>query len=335
MIVIHSQRDEATTDDVLDWLYYFGVEQVVRINGNNPVNTKTLRINNHRQNSNLSDDAEHSLINAYWYRRGHLVCTLPDQIKPGYPGFAAYLEKEYDQFIKAISQVYHQYRNINSYEDTGTNKLANLATAAGLGLLIPDTLVTADVKEIKAFAALYPRIITKAIAHNRIAATIDSDTYINIAVDTAIFDQDMIDALSAEQHFLPAVFQQYLEKKYELRIFYFHGRLYSMAIFSQLNEATRIDFRKHDRETPNRCVPYQLPDDLENKLGSFMQRIVMNSGSIDMVVTPSDDYVFLEVNPVGQLQWLSANCNYPVEREIAKFLLHDQETGNRTTENHR
>ncbi|PSK91034.1 grasp-with-spasm system ATP-grasp peptide maturase [Taibaiella chishuiensis] len=323
MIVIHSQQDESTTDDVLDWLYYFGMEQVKRVNGTNPINAKALRINNHTQHSNLFDDAESSAINAYWYRRGHLACEISEPIKLGYSGFVTYFEKEYDHLTKGISQVFKQYRNINSFEDTGTNKLTNLAVAAGVDLLIPDTLVTADVKAIKAFSAIYPRIITKAIGHNRITATIDDNSYINIAVDTAIFDQDKINALPEENNFLPAVFQEYLEKKYELRIFYFHGQVYSMAIFSQLNEATKVDFRKHDTETPNRCVPYQLPEDIEKKLGRFMQHIAMNSGSIDMVVTPSGEHVFLEVNPVGQLQWLSANCNYPIEREIAKFLLHD------------
>ncbi|PSK90668.1 grasp-with-spasm system ATP-grasp peptide maturase [Taibaiella chishuiensis] len=329
MIAIQSHSDEASTDDVIDWLLYLGADRIKRLNGNVSLNKETLRINNDSGHSSLFGE-----LQAYWYRRGYFTLDIPDTGNP-YPAVTTYFEKEYEYYTNGTAHFLSKQHSINSFCDNHTNKITNLVEAARAGLLIPDTLITADVKEIKAFAALYPRIITKAIAHNRIAATIDSDTYINIAVDTAIFDRDMIDALSAEQHFLPAVFQEYLEKKYELRIFYFHGRLYSMAIFSQLNEATRIDFRKHDRETPNRCVPYQLPDDLENKLRSFMQRIAMNSGSIDMVVTPSDDYVFLEVNPVGQLQWLSGNCNYPVEREIAKFLLHDQETGNRTTENHR
>lgn len=93
-----------------------------------------------------------------------------------------------------------------------------------------------------------------------------------------------------------------------------------MAIFSQENEKTRIDYRNYDREKPNRCVPYHLSDDIQSKLSAFMNLIDMNCGSIDMIYSPDGDYIFLEVNPVGQFHWLDKNCNYFLEREIAKCL---------------
>ena len=51
-----------------------------------------------------------------------------------------------------------------------------------------------------------------------------------------------------------------------------------------------------------------------------MKKIGLNSGSIDMIVTPSNDFVFLEVNPVGMFWQVSYPCNFYIEREIAKFL---------------
>lgn len=42
-----------------------------------------------------------------------------------------------------------------------------------------------------------------------------------------------------------------------------------MAIFSQENDKTKIDFRNYDIANPNRCVPYKLPRRIEKQLIRF------------------------------------------------------------------
>ncbi len=46
--------------------------------------------------------------------------------------------------------------------------------------------------------------------------------------------------------FSPSLIQGYVEKKYELRIFYLNGECFASAIFSQLDEQTKIDFRNYN-----------------------------------------------------------------------------------------
>ena len=53
----------------------------------------------------------------------------------------------------------------------------------------------------------------------------------------------------------------------------------------------------------------------------LMKQLQLESGSIDMVVTPNNEYVFLEVNPVGQFDYVSKLCNYFIEKEIAVKLI--------------
>jgi glutathione synthase/RimK-type ligase-like ATP-grasp enzyme len=112
---------------------------------------------------------------------------------------------------------------------------------------------------------------------------------------------------------------------YELRIFFLGEKYFPMAIFSQGNRNTEVDYRHYDEKKENRAVPYVLPNDLENKLKRLMMKIGLNSGSIDIIVDDNYDYIFLEVNPVGQFEWLSANCNYFIEREIAKYIVDERE----------
>ena len=56
--------------------------------------------------------------------------------------------------------------------------------------------------------------------------------------------------------FAPSLFQSKIEKKYEIRSFYLKGKFYSMAIFSQNDTQTEIDFRRYNDFVPNRTIPY-------------------------------------------------------------------------------
>lgn len=145
---------------------------------------------------------------------------------------------------------------------------------------------------------------------------IGNDFYCNY---TETVSDEFIDTLNDD--FFPSLIQQQLDKAYELRIFYLHGNYYSMAIFSQSDQQTCVDFRKYNDKKPNRTVPFCLPSCIEEKIKCFMMTMNLNSGSIDMIVTKKNDYVFLEVNPVGQFGMVSGPCNYRLEKEIATYLI--------------
>jgi ATP-GRASP peptide maturase of grasp-with-spasm system len=115
--------------------------------------------------------------------------------------------------------------------------------------------------------------------------------------------------------------QEYVEKLFEIRTFFLRGSFFSMAIFSQQSSKTKVDYRNYDRENPNRKVPIKLPATVRIMLNKLMSELDLNTGSIDLVVTPDYEYYFLEVNPCGQIDWLSESCNYFLEKEIAKSLV--------------
>jgi hypothetical protein len=47
----------------------------------------------------------------------------------------------------------------------------------------------------------------------------------------------------------------------------------------------------------------------------------MNCGSLDLIYSIDNEFVFLEVNPVGQFGMVSKPCNYNLEKILAKELL--------------
>ena len=93
------------------------------------------------------------------------------------------------------------------------------------------------------------------------------------------------------------------------------------ASLANFDTTTVVDFRKHtDQEKPQRKVPYNLPNHVKKGLIQLMNELELNTGSIDILVDEDNNYIFLEVNPVGQFGMTSVPCNYYLERKLAKIL---------------
>lgn len=338
-VFIQTSSSDASTNDVIDWLLYLSPgTTITRWNDEQEIGKVTYAIGNdniHLQIENESGQTIHAdEISARWYRRGSVrLAEIPVDTGSA-AGFKLSSDIKYyaDNELKNITHnidflLGKLLHSINKWKDDDGDKITNLIHAAQAGLHIPDSLVTNDMDELAAFANRHGNIITKALVANAYKIDFGKDMYGGIAFDTTPLTYDTI--LTQMEVYkdtkpLPAFYQAYIDKKFELRIFYLKGVLYPMAIFSQENEQTKIDFRNYDKERPNRCVPYKLPKPIEIGIEAFMQSAGLNCGSIDMIVTPAGDYVFLEVNPAGQFKWLSKNCNYDIEQQIALGLIHPQ-----------
>lgn len=211
-----------------------------------------------------------------------------------------------------IENLFTQYNSINKYPDIFISKIDALKAAKNLNIKFPLTLIAHSWEQVT--SKISGKIITKHFNETS-TKILYKKTLFRCSKGTVIVDKN-----NAPRKFSPSLFQEYIEKKYEIRSFYFKGSFKSMAIFSQQNEKTKIDFRNYDHSRPNRYVPYNLPREIENKLHKLMLALNLNCGSIDLIISPDGDYYFLEVNPVGQYQWVSKYCNYFLERMIVQNL---------------
>jgi ATP-GRASP peptide maturase of grasp-with-spasm system len=119
----------------------------------------------------------------------------------------------------------------------------------------------------------------------------------------------------------PSMVQEEIRKRFDVRVFYLEGRMWAMAIFSQSDERTQVDFRKYNDLRPNRTVPYRLPQQVEARLDQLFRELDLNTGSADLVLDECGEHVFLEINPVGQFGMVSEPCNHYLEREVARSLV--------------
>ncbi|WP_062700215.1 hypothetical protein [Chryseobacterium indologenes] len=324
-IRINSIQQDYSTNDVLDWIYFeYPSAACVR---SEDLEVESMLISNH---------ADPAGNDAYWYRRGYLKdhgyhpgSVLDQYDRQSFRNIFLNVYDKYNFEEKVIHEAYIDWydklfkKRLNKRSDNNINKLKALHKAKEAGLLIPETLVSSNISAIENFYRSHEKIIVKDVMLDDIKVNWNEDFDVVVRIPPTIVTESHIQQLKEIRSNISQGYiflQKYIEKEYELRIFYLDGKLYPMAIFSQANERTKVDFRNYDAERPNRCIPYRLPLKETRKLIKLMKCLDLNCASIDMIYTVHKEYVFLEANPVGQFQWLSDNCNYDIERSIARFL---------------
>lgn len=308
-IVIQSVTEDMSTSDVILWINHLNKELNITTNYDE-IEVTDLKINLNNDNCQL--DIANTTINdktSFWYRRGMFY---NDNI-----GINKIYNESYKTILKFLEDNFAK-NQLNKFKDNKVYKLKMLYEAVNLGIKIPDTLATTNGEDVKKFISKNKIIIAKSL-ENPFFKIPYKNHEITLTTHTNYITEDSL--TKVPQKFLPTLFQEYIEKQFEIRTFYLKGEFKSMVIFSQQNEKTKIDFRNYDYARPNRNVPFQLPKNLEKKLHKLMLKLNLDCGSFDIIYTPNGEYYFLEVNPIGQFQWVSSNCNYFLERMIAETLI--------------
>lgn len=303
MILILSENNDQSTNDVIDWLIHYN-KKFIRLNTSDEITlsifeNKTIIVANEKK---ISLD----YVDSYWYRRG----IYNFKTKKILAEFNNFFKEENIVLIEYLDLLLCQKKSISSRNTGIINKLIVNEVARKLNIKRPSFYFLNNKTDLLKLKDR--KLLTKTFSNSGVIRFKNNHT--------AFFHNDILDVDIVNDKFRSSYLQEYIEKKYELRIFYLHGKFWSMTIFSQKDEKTKTDFRNYNDEKPNRNVPYKLPIEIEDKLDCLMKELNLNSGSIDMIVTPDNEYYFLEVNPVGQFGMTSNPCNYNLEKEIAEYL---------------
>jgi len=329
MILILSMCQDESTNDVIDWLYHYE-KQFIRLDGENYRDGDyqlSFSLDNNSNNTFLIDGNDLKTIKSVWFRRwipykesfNDIIKELEEdgdsELTSNFKNHLINeMRKSYRFVFNELSSPSREVNWLPKYSSSIINKMDILKKAVECGLKVPVSLVCNRKKELQEFKSKYHKIITKPLSE---VFNFNLGNY-NYFCLTEIITENTIKGLN--DVFFPSLFQQYIEKEIELRVFYLNGRFYPMAIFSQLDSTTTVDFRNYNRENPNRNVPFKLPIIVEERLSRLMFILDLNTGSIDLILTKDNEYYFLEVNPVGQFGMTSHPCNYYLEKEIAKTL---------------
>lgn len=322
MLLVVSQTKDLSSDKIIEWLYSFGYSSIVRMNEGDFISFPEIK----NESDSISFNVKFSInkkkyclsqIDSFVYRRGHIdkQFMLSKQIieDPCSVELRRFLDLEWKTLTDFVFTKLQKISSYGNYFKTQINKLESLENAMRSGFNIPITLVSDNLQIINNFLLDQP-CITKPLGE--VMSIMDSNKFLDLSTAQLLSVKD------SSENLLPSLIQNNIEKWIELRVFILHNEIYAMAMFTQSNDKTKLDYRNYDRNKMNRRVPFDLPQYIIVKVRKFMVISGLDTGSMDIIVTKRKEYVFLEINPAGNIEMLSESCNYYIERQISKHIIH-------------
>jgi glutathione synthase/RimK-type ligase-like ATP-grasp enzyme len=194
------------------------------------------------------------------------------------------------------------------------HKAAQLTLALSLGFELPPTLITNDPKEALDFYRTHDgQVVSKRAGYSWVTEVQSPFRRFTEVVTT----RDI--AHIAEVRYCPLILQRYIAKVVELRVTVVGSAVFAAEIHSQRSNHTRHDWRRYDH-TRCICRPHALPESLADRCRQLVRDMGLTFGAIDLILTPDDRYVFLEINTNGQYLWIELATGLPISEAICDVL---------------
>ncbi|MGE8555905.1 MvdD family ATP-grasp ribosomal peptide maturase [Chryseobacterium jejuense] len=183
------------------------------------------------------------------------------------------------------------YRRLDSKEE-------QLKIAQKIGLSIPETCLTNNPEEARQFILKHQNVVAKM----QTGFAIYEDG-VESVVFTNVVSEDKLEELDSLLY-CPMQFQKMIQKKKELRVTIVGRDIYAFEVDSQQFEDAKVDWRKDGVNLLDKWVQTELPADVEEKLLELLDIYNVDYGAIDIIVSPEDEYYFIEINAAGEFFWL-------------------------------
>jgi len=256
-------------------------------------------------------------IRSVWFRRHRLPVMPPEVAAPD----VEYCLRESEWFLKG--GVYSRGALARSVEwmshpvniQHAESKIYQLSVARSLGLAVPDTLISNDPERIKGFFKKKEgEIVAKPL---RLGYFDYGDRQTGVFTNRVSAD-DLVE--DEPLRMAPVIYQELLTKLFDIRVTVVGQQVFAAAIDSQSEPSAALDWRRTDNENLPHYA-HDLPASVQDACLSYMAALGLNFGALDFVLTPRNEYVFLEVNPNGQWVWIEEKLGFPISEAIATWLL--------------
>lgn len=273
-----------------------------------------------RFNVDMLSKYEIGVVNAYgWYIKNKLTgfCLYKRDVysiyyrKPTFPNLSDYeiqyrsmIQRDIDCFINGIANDFDGKVLSKPYILRKTeNKVFQLLYAIKQGLNIPKSYIGNDNNVAEIFSN--ERSIIKPLTTGKVYSNNNCEIY-----QTNIFS-----GFNEDISLTPIYLQSYQEKQYEARLTIINKTVYAVRIDCD----DKIDWRK-DYDS-HRYTVIDCPLAIKNMCNQMLEDLELKFGAFDFIVDEEDNWIFLEVNPNGQWQWLEEKLNLNISEKIVEYLV--------------
>jgi glutathione synthase/RimK-type ligase-like ATP-grasp enzyme len=199
-----------------------------------------------------------------------------------------------------------------------TDKPSQLRLAREVGFTIPATLFSNAPDQIGGFFERHGgNVVYKSYRPERwLEGDGQESTFVNHTAAVTKEDVGNRRALAM----CPGIFQERIEKAFELRVTVMGDTFFCVRIDGSGSKSGRLDFRSD--YVGMRLTRCGLADDAKAMCKAFMAQAGLVFGCFDLIVTPTSELYFLEVNPMGQFLWQEEHLpDLPLLDAMCAFLV--------------
>ncbi len=262
-------------------------------------------------------------FDAVWLRR-HRDAVLPEEMHPGDREVAS---RQCEAFLAGVVAFLDQgsapeggpgtfWVNPLTSDGTARQKAYQLRSAVRAGLEIPETLISNDPVEIRAFLRAHGGVVAHKLLEP--ASWLSADGEQLFAAYTAPLRAEQLPD-DAMVRLCPGIFQPFLAKQFEIRVACLGDFLVAIRIDSQADDRAATDWRAGQIHVE--MTPHELPPEVATGCRRLLLDLGLNYGSLDFVVGPDGKHTFLEVNPQGQFLFLETRADLPLLDMFSEFLV--------------
>ena len=246
---------------------------------------------------------------AAWYRRPQSM--FPKSEEATAASLNKYVNAQSTDTLMALYASLDTFWVCNPYKLRRAEiKALQLVEASKAGFQTPYTLISNDPTKVSAFVNSLGKV--ECAVKTVRAVRVDDEQGYRFPLTTTLpkdYPPDSVVRAST-------IFQPYIDKAAELRCVVIGEHIFSAKINSQANEETKRDWRAGDCQ----YEPFSLPEQVEMAIHRLLKSFEINFASLDLILTPDGEFVFLELNPNGQWLWLEYALGFPLKASMADLL---------------
>ena len=255
-------------------------------------------------------------MQAVWYRK-------PDQVDVSHfdldQGALEYVESEFREILDNLYALLSHVPWINNPFQTklAHRKMLQLHIAGKVGFKTPPTVVTNNADAALLFAEkLNSDLAIKSLGALSVTeGTAERNAY---GLFTRRITRAELEQVKDKVCHLPTTFQQFIEKRYELRVTCVGEKVFACRIQARPGDLTADDYRfdtQNLRHTACTCP------ELHARMQAYMRELRLNFACFDFIAPLDGEPIFLEANANGQWLWVENLTNHLIGKAIAEELM--------------